>query len=284
VTRRTSCYTPTRIQLWRTPRIIGVCLGSILISDNHMRAVNTPFLSRIQSALLLTYRSSRILGAAFLFQAVASLISGIILDESIVSGNTVQSINNIANNPLAMDASIAGELITAAGIIFLGVILFATLREQSEKTALVALGLYILEALILAASRIPAFALIKTSEQYVTTGHPASFASLASSQINAMNFGYSLALVPFGFGAVLFYYLIYRTRIVPRPLSLYGLVTVSLLLIGTLIAISGYPVSNLLYYPYAPFEFIIGAWILVRGTKMPSEISRVSKVSSDVIA
>jgi hypothetical protein len=182
-----------------------------------------------------------------------------------------------------MGASIAGELLTAVGIIFLGVVLFVTLRKQSEKTAMVALGLYILEALVLAASRIPAFALIKTSEQYVA-GHSASLETLASSQVSAMNFGYNLALVPFGFGAVLFYYLIYRARIVPRPLSLYGLVTVFPLLIGTLLAISGYQVSNLLYYPYAPFEFVIGAWILVRPVKRPSETPKVSKVPSDIIA
>ena len=56
-----------------------------------------------------------------------------------------------------MRANILGEIITAAGIIFLGAVLFVTLRNQGEKTALTALGLYILEAVLLAASRMEAF-------------------------------------------------------------------------------------------------------------------------------
>lgn len=105
-------------------------------------------------------KTSRVLGAAFLLQAVTSLISGLILKQAlIVPGNISETMINIANNILLMRASILGEITTAAGIIFLGAILFITLRKQNEKMALVALGFYILEAALLAASRIAAFSL-----------------------------------------------------------------------------------------------------------------------------
>jgi hypothetical protein len=58
-----------------------------------------------------------------------------------------------------------------------------------------------------------------------------------------------------------------KARIVPRWLSLWGLITVSFLLIWTLLAILGYEVPFILYLPYVPFEFVIGVWILVKGIK-----------------
>lgn len=46
----------------------------------------------------------------------------------------------IANNPLLMRTYILVDMLTALGIVFLGAMLFLTLRKQNETAALVALG------------------------------------------------------------------------------------------------------------------------------------------------
>ena len=54
-------------------------------------------------------KSPRILGAAFLLQAVTSLISGLILSQvMIVPGNIVDSMTNIANDSVAGEGEHAG--------------------------------------------------------------------------------------------------------------------------------------------------------------------------------
>ena len=211
--------------------------------------------------------TSRLLGPAFLLQAIASLLAGVILNAVlIVPGNTVESMVSIANNAWLMKASILGDTVTAVGIVFLGAALFVTLRERRQTVSLVALGLYVLEAAMLAASRLSAFALLNSSQAYVATGQPAYLQAMGSQALDTMTFGYTLALLPFGVGAVLFYYLLYECRTVPRALSLWGLLAVALTLPGTLLSIFGYGAS-VLYYPYAPFEFVIGIWIAVKGAK-----------------
>jgi hypothetical protein len=70
-------------------------------------------------------------------------------------------------------------------------------------------------------------------------------------------------------GGILFYYLLDKSRIVPRVLSLWGLITVFPCLIATLFAVFGYEVPFFVYLPYVPFEFVIGVWILVKGIKIP---------------
>ena len=214
--------------------------------------------------------TSKVLGAAFLLQAVTALISGLILKLALtVPGNISETMINIANNAWLMRVNILGEIITALGIIFLGAILFVVLRKQNEKMALVALGFYILEAALLAASRIEAFSLLRISQEYVAAGNPAYLQMIGNLAFESTNFGYTLLMLAFCPGGILFYYLLYKSEVVPRALSLWGLITVFPMLIATLSAILGYELPFLLYFPYVPFEFVIGVWILVKGIKIP---------------
>ncbi len=212
---------------------------------------------------------SRVLGVAFLLQFVTSLTSGVVLQPAwIVPENINETMINIANNPLLMRASILVDMLTALGIIFLGAILFVTLRKQNEKIALVALGFYILEAALLAVSRTEAFSLLRTSQEYVTAGHPVYLQTMANLALESMEFvGTTLHMLVFCLGAILFYFLLDKSRTVPRALSLWGLITVFPCLIGTLAAILGYEAPFIIYVPYVPFEFVIGVWILVKGIK-----------------
>ena len=222
--------------------------------------------------------TSRVLGIAFLLQAITSLISGLILKTAlIVPGNIAESMINIANRPWLMRANILGEMTTAVGIIFLGAVLFVVLREQGEKVALVGFGFYILEAALLAASRIGAFALLRISQEYVAAGQPANLLMAGELALESTNFGYTLLMFAFCLGAILLYSLLYKSGIVPRALSLCGLITVFVCLAATLFSIFGYEVPFFVYLPYAPFEFVIGIWILVRGlregsARLPHEI------------
>ncbi|MEZ4670759.1 MAG: DUF4386 domain-containing protein [Anaerolineae bacterium] len=212
--------------------------------------------------------SSRLLGFAFLLQAVTSLVSGaVFLKPLLVADDINATMTKIADNPLLLRASIFGDVITAIGIVFLGAVLLVCLRQQHETFAFIAFGLYIFEAGLLAASRVAAFSLLRISETFVTSGQPAALQASATVTLETMNFGYTLHMLPFCVGGMLFYYLLYKANLVPRLMTLWGLVTIPPMLIGTLLVIAGNTAPTYLYIPYIPFEFVIGLWILVRGIK-----------------
>ena len=210
--------------------------------------------------------TSKTLGIAFLLQAITSLASGMILKLGlIVPGNVAQSMVNVASYPWLLRTNILGEMITAGGIIFLGAMLYIVLRKQDERLALVGLGLYILEGALLAASRIGGFALLDISQQYVATGRPAVLEMMGSLALGSMSNGYTLLMLAFELGAMPFYWLLYRSRVIPRGLSVWGLVTVPIVLGATIATLFGVEVPFAVYLPYVPFEFVAGAWILARG-------------------
>jgi hypothetical protein len=227
-------------------------------------------------------KTSRILGIAFLLQFVTSFSSGVFLKSALIApGSISESMIKIADNPSLMRAYILVDMLTALGIIFLGTVLFLTLRKWNETMALVALGFYILEAALLAVSRLAAFSLLGMSQAYAAAGQPASLQTMASVALESMDFvGSTLHMLAFCPGGIFFYYLLYRSGVVPRALSLWGLITVWPCLVGTLLAVFGYEAPTLLYVFYMPFELVIGIWILVKGINEASETRQQSAIAS----
>jgi hypothetical protein len=210
---------------------------------------------------------AKALGIAFLFQFITSVSSGVFLKPVlIVPGSISQTMINIANDPQLMSAIVLLDMLTAMGVVFLGVMLFVTLRKQNEAMALVALGLYVVEATLLAASQLAAFWLLRISEEYVAAGQPAYLQTMGNVAAGSMDFvGSTLHVLVFSLGAMLFYFLLYQSRLIPRVLSLWGLVTLIPILYGTVAAMFGYKISAVAVLPYVPFEFVVGLWILVKG-------------------
>ena len=178
---------------------------------------------------------------------------------------------NIAAHPTQLRAAIVVEMITAMGIVMLGALLFATLENQNREIALVALGLYVIEAAILAASRIPAFSLLHTSLESVVAGHPANLQMLGMLFQEAQDFGYSLHMLPFSAGATLFCYLLLKSGYIPRGLALFGIIAAPLALFGTVGSLLGYEVPIFAFLPNLPFELTMGVWFLLKGVRGGSD-------------
>ena len=218
-------------------------------------------------------KTSRILGFAFLFQFVTSISSGVFLKSAwFVSGDMSKTMLKIANNPLLFRANILLDMLTALGVTFLGIVLFLTLQKENEKIALTAMAFYILEGALLAVSRMETFSLLHLSQEYVAAGQPANLLLMGNLAYESMDFaGNTLHMLAFCPGGILFYYLLYKSGVVPRALSLWGLITVFPMLVGTVTEIFGYTIPFYFYAPYVPFELVIGVWVLVKGIRVGSE-------------
>ena len=216
-------------------------------------------------------KTSIVLGIAFLLEVITNIINGMVLRPALITtGNITESMTNIAGNAWLMRTYILVDMIVALEIVFLGAVLFIVLKKKNEIIALVALGFFVIAAALLAVSRMEAFSLLRISQEYIVAGQPDYLQMLGNLSVESMDFaGSVLHTLVFSIGAILFYYLFYKSRAVPRILSLWGLITVPLVLIGTLSAVLGYEVPFLQYLSilYVPFEFAIVIWFLTKGVK-----------------
>jgi hypothetical protein len=160
--------------------------------------------------------------------------------------------------------SIFLDIVTALVIVWLGVLFFSLLKKVNPVWATTALALYVVEAGILIMSKFFAYALIQVSGVYSANGDQA-LETIGRILLQLKDFSYSMHMVPCGIGAILFYYLLFKSKALPSWLPLWGLITMIPVLVGTIIKAYGVAVPFGVMLPYAPFEFFAGIYILVRG-------------------
>lgn len=209
------------------------------------------------------------LGIAFFTQAMAPLISGAVLLDPLISTNGIQAtMIQIAAQASRAQLAVFLDMITAMVIILLGGLLYTLLKNESRMWAMMGFALYALEAVMLVISRLAVYSLVRTSLSFMLSGD-ASLLSLGQLCLDLNQFAYRLAMLPFGVGALLFYYQLYRTKALPAWLMLYGLITVLPITIGLPLMAFGAPVPFILMVPYVPFEFGVGIFILIKGLAVP---------------
>ena len=212
----------------------------------------------------------RFLGAAFLIVFVASMLSEQLLKSVVGSGSISDILVNISENISLTQISNLVALINSLGIITLGVLFYIVLNEQNKILALVALGCFLAEAITLAVSKIGAYALIPLSQKFVTAGspEPSYFQTLGDFLYNGVDRqGYNIHMLFFCVGGILWYYLLHISGNIPPVLSIWGLAAICLLTIPALLALLDleFLPAMILGLPYAPFELVLGIWLIVKG-------------------
>jgi hypothetical protein len=213
----------------------------------------------------------RLLGAAFLMVIVTSLLSDTLLK---LSGSISDILMNISDNLTLMRISILFGLVTSIEIVVLAVLLYIVLNKQNKIIALVALGWWLAEAIFLALRQIGAFALIPLSLDFIKAGVPVhSFYQTLGEFLyyGVYKQAYTIHFLFYCIGGILWYYLFYKSKYIPRVISLFGLIAVSVALVGIVFEFFGYDVSIFVYLPILPFELTIGVWLMLRGIKDGSE-------------
>ena len=209
----------------------------------------------------------RLLGAAFLI--VLFLTFTELWTLSIVEvGSVSDSLVSISSNLMQLRISMLFGILLGAGIVVLAVLLFLVLHRQNKTTALVALGWWLLEAITVVVRQMTIYALIPIALEYTKAGAPDSshFQTLATLFFDVGHWVYDVHLWFVGLGGILWYYLFYRTRYIPRFLSIWGIAGVSLVLLSGILG--GFEIRPLaLVLPNALFELAIGLWLVIKGIK-----------------
>jgi len=155
------------------------------------------------------------------------------------------------------------ELLTAAGIIALTCLLFATLGDIDRPRALVAMGLWISEATLLAVGGLALYAIGVLAASPGAAG--AGAAAAATVAFGIYQSAFTASMLFFCLGGLLWYSLLYQSDLVPRWLAGWGFVTVLPLLVSILLTLwdRGLSLGVIPGLPYAPFELFIGVWLIV---------------------
>jgi hypothetical protein len=181
----------------------------------------------------------------------------------------VKSSNYILGAGPDTSAIIGGilEIIVALAGIGTAVVLFPVLKKQNEGAALGLVASRVLEASAIFTG--VAFLLSIVTLRQAGAGADALVTSHALVSLYDRIFLLSQSFLP-AVNDLLLGFLLYKSRLVPRVLSLIGIVGGPVLIAGYLAAIFGLigqhaPLAGLSALPVALFEFSLGVWLTVKG-------------------
>jgi len=207
----------------------------------------------------------RLLGAAFLIVFVLSVITQ--LPQLPTDGGGHEMLADVAASAPLLRLIIVAELGNSLAIGVLATLLYLALRPRHPVAALVALGWWWTEAVVLAVSKVGTAALIGLSLEFAAAPAPdqAQYQALAGALHTVDAVGYQIHVLFFSIGAVVWYSLLFDARYIPRWLSGWGAGAVALLAIDTLLVLidPGRTSEALLSLPYLPVEPAVGVWLLV---------------------
>lgn len=208
-------------------------------------------------------------GAWFIVADIASIASLAFLAPINASDYLVSIASN--GNQVSM-----GALLTFIGAVAdasIAISLYPTLRKHNEGLALGVVGFRIIEAALYVVGAIAILSLLTLSQAFVNSGAPNSspFQTLGATLLAGYRWDvFSLALLAFSTGALMYYYIFYQTRLVPRWLSGWGLVAATLCIAASVLVLfqvmgafsMGQVVLNL---PIGVQEIALAVWLIVKG-------------------
>jgi len=207
----------------------------------------------------------RITGVLLLF----IFISGIIIFQ-FLQGPVLFSKNYLAITALKSDQIIISVLLgILSGIlsIIIGVILFPIIKKHSYKLALLYLAFCILNFIAIMIDNVSVIAMLELSQDYVKIGNSESFQVLGNLIYQKHRWTHYFYLLISCFPVFVLFYTLYFSRLVPRIISVFGIIAVIIMFIEELLSIFKYGLGMDMLIPIALIQLTLPLWLLYKGLK-----------------
>jgi hypothetical protein len=223
-------------------------------------------------------KTAIITGILFIIATAASLLSNVLTGS--IAGAPDYLVQIAANKNLVVVGALLA-FVAAAGSAGIAISLYPVLRKHNEGLALGSVGFRLVEGVFYLVGVLGLFSLLSLGQEYASAGPQAAPAiQVLGTLILAVRVwaGFVLGVIAFCLGAGMYYYVLYRSRLIPRWLSAWGLAGLALVFSMTLLIAFGERISGpsgmlvLLAVPIALQEMVLAVWLIVKGFN-PSAIA-----------
>lgn len=202
---------------------------------------------------------ARMVGILYIIGTVAGILS-VIFTGSVIGSTDV--LMKVSANVNQVKIGTLFILIMGISLALVPVVIYPVVKKYNEALALgyvifrgaLETFLYIIAAIWLL--------LVVSSKEYVTNS--ASFQSMNQLLSNSGEQIHSFTMIIFSLGAFMFYYLLYRSKLIPRWLSGWGLIGSIIYLVTGVTAMFG-TITTLVLLPLGLQEMVMAVWLIIKG-------------------
>jgi len=209
-------------------------------------------------------KNARIVGVLFIIGTVAGILSNVFLGPFL---NDPELLSSLAANRNKIVIGSLLVLTMGLSLSIMPVFLYPIFKKYNEPLALGAVVFRgVLEAVIYIMQALLVLLLIPLSQEFIAADsasisvyqHLVAFFMSADAW-----FGYILSIV-FSLGALMIYYVFYQSRLIPRWLSVWGLIGGLLYFAYPMLGMFGTD-FGLLMLPLAVQEMVMALWLIIKG-------------------
>jgi len=216
-----------------------------------------------------SYRGNAIaVGVLFIACSAASILSAVPL------GSTLDGpdyLSKLAGSDNAVVTTALIEFVWAATGAGIAIGLYPILRKYNRALALGSVAARVVENVFVLIGALSLLVLLTVSQQAAGSAAPSSFQATGDALLAVRDWVHGfVALLAFGIGVLMYYYVFYRSRLVPRWLSGWGLAGAALGLVATVY--SGFTqdfgfttVNTVLNIPIGLQEMVLAVWLIAKG-------------------
>ena len=201
---------------------------------------------------------------------------------SLSGGGSLESILDVPDYLISVSANktqvtigVSLELVNGIAVIGIAIMLFPILKQHDEGLALGYVGFRIIESILCIVTAIIPLLLITLSKEY-SEAPDAPYIQSLGTILRTLRSDLAEILIPlfFSLGALLFYSLLYKSKLIPRFISAWGFI--GAIFIFTLIFLEvGVIINLILVLPIILNEIFLGIWLISKGFR-PSPITTES--------
>lgn len=214
--------------------------------------------------------AGKVLGVLFILAAVSSII-GLMLYDPILNDPDYLVKGAAHANQVILGTVM--ELILVVSAVGTSITMFPILRRYNESLALGHVCFRFMEAVIITVGIVSVLSLLTLSQEYVAAGAPDVTSFQASGTVLHAVHDWTFLLGPnfmLGINTMLYSYIFYQSKLVPRFISLLGMTGAALIFIAAFLEMFGvFPQISvwgvLLALPVAANEMILAVWLIVKG-------------------
>jgi hypothetical protein len=250
------------------------------IQPTQQSASISPSLYEGETKVAASRKIAIMVGAFFLLSNATFLLGAFGLVESILGSPDYLTL--VSANRSQVVLGVLLEITNAVAYLGIAVLMFPLLKPRFESLALGYVGFRILEFVMQTLSDLSPLALVSMSEAFVDAGAPAgsSFQTVGTLLLANRYWAFQMVSILLGLGALLFYSMLYRSKLIPRFISAWGLLGALTVLTSTLLtmfAISISPAIELVIgLPMLLNELFLGVWLIVKGFN-PAAVAALSE-------
>ncbi|MFN8491466.1 MAG: DUF4386 domain-containing protein [Caldilineaceae bacterium] len=212
-------------------------------------------------------------------------IGGNVLIQSILGAPNHLSLVSANRMTVAIGAIL--WLIAVAGDVAHGILLFPILKQHSERIAVGYLAARVVDAVFIAVMVLFLLLQIPLGSEYLKAAAPDAFylQALSTVSVQASQYAYAFAMSTLGLAGLMLCYTLYRAKLVPSLVAIWGLVGYAIIFCGMMSEVMGSGLGLVSSLPGGLWEVFIGVWLIVKGFNVSAITSAPAKtnINSDQV-